>query len=181
VVLTVTKIDAAGPEKTGQQLAEASSWDFEAYVPVSAFSGRGIDDLVDELSVRLDEGPALFPPGMDTDQSEAFLIGELVREKFLHRLREELPHSLHVRVREIGEEDELVRIEVDLLVERKSQKGIVIGKGGSMLEEAGSAARRELESLLSTKVHLALRVAVETDWQRRSASLDRLGFGAEQR
>jgi GTP-binding protein Era len=96
-------------------------------------------------------------------------------------LREELPHSLHVRVREIGEEDELVRIEVDLLVERKSQKGIVIGKGGSMLEEAGSAARRELESLLSTKVHLALRVAVETDWQRRSASLDRLGFGAEQR
>jgi GTP-binding protein Era len=118
---------------------------------------------------------------MDTDQSEEFLIGELVREKFLHRLREELPHSLHVRVREVAEEDELVRIDVDLMVERTSQKGIVIGKGGSMLEEAGSAARRELESLLSTKVHLALRVVVEPDWQRKPASLDRLGFGAEKR
>jgi GTP-binding protein Era len=177
VVLAVTKVDAAGPEKTGQQLATASSWDFDAYVPLSAFSGRGIDDLVDELSSRLEEGPALFPPDMDTDQSEEFLIAELIREKFLDRLREELPHSLHVRLRDIEDEDEIVRIDADVLVERESQKGIVIGKGGSMLEEAGSAARRDLESLLATKVHLALRVKVEADWQRRPASLDRLGYG----
>ncbi|MGH8923739.1 MAG: GTPase Era [Acidimicrobiia bacterium] len=177
VVLAVTKIDAAGPEKTGQQLSIAGSWDFDAYVPVSAFSGRGVDGLVDELSSRLREGPALFPPEMDTDQSEDFLIAELIREKFLDRLREELPHSLHVRLRDIEDEDELVRIDADMLVERASQKGIVIGKGGSMLEEAGSAARRELESLLGTRVHLALRVKVEADWQRRPASLDRLGYG----
>ncbi|MGH8959360.1 MAG: GTPase Era, partial [Acidimicrobiia bacterium] len=181
VVMTVTKIDAAGPEKTGQQLAIASSWDFDAYVPVSAFSGRGIDDLVEELSSRLGEGPALFPPEMDTDQTEDFLIAELIREKFLERLREELPHSLHVRLREIEEEEELLRIGADVLVERESQKGILIGKRGSMLEEAGSRARRELESLLGTRVHLALRVKVEPDWQRRPAALDRLGYGAEPR
>ena len=181
VVMAVTKIDAAGPEKTGQQLTIAGSWDFDAYVPVSAFSGRGIDDLVDELASRLGEGPALFPADMDTDQTEDFLIAELIREKFLDRLREELPYSLHVRLREIEEADDLVRIEADVLVERESQKGIVIGKGGSMLEEAGSEARRELESLLGTRVHLALKVKVEADWQRRPVTLDRLGYRIEGR
>lgn len=181
VVTAVTKIDAAGPEKTGRQLETAAGWDFDAYVPVSAFSGRGIDDLVDELSSRLGAGPALFPVDMDTDQTEEFLIGELIREKFLDRLREELPHSLHVRLRELEEEEDLLRIEADVLVERESQKGIVIGKGGSMLEDAGSAARRELESLLGARVHLALRVKVEPDWQRRPAALDRLGYKIEGR
>ncbi|HKZ21009.1 MAG TPA: GTPase Era [Acidimicrobiia bacterium] len=181
VVTAVTKIDAAGPEKTGRQLEIAAGWDFDAYVPVSAFSGRGIDDLVDELSSRLGAGPALFPVDMDTDQTEEFLIGELIREKFLDRLREELPHSLHVRLRELEEEEDLLRIEADVLVERESQKGIVIGKGGSMLEDAGSAARRELESLLGARVHLALRVKVEPDWQRRPAALDRLGYKIEGR
>ncbi|HJU50785.1 MAG TPA: GTPase Era [Acidimicrobiia bacterium] len=181
VVMAVTKIDAAGPLKTGEQLEIAGGWDFDAYVPVSAFSGRGIDDLIDELSSRLGTGPALFPADMDTDQTEEFLIAELVREKFLDRLREELPHSLHVRLREIDETEDFLRIEADVLVERESQKGIVIGKGGSMLEEAGSAARRELESLLGTRLHLALRVRVEPDWQRRPAALDRLGYRIEGR
>ena len=181
VVTAVTKIDVAGPKKIGRQLEIAGGWNFDAYVPVSAFSGRGIDDLVDELSSRLGAGPALFPVDMDTDQTEEFLIGELIREKFLDRLREELPHSLHVRLRELDEEEDLLRIEADVLVERESQKGIVIGKGGSMLEEAGSAARRELESLLGARVHLALRVKVEPDWQRRSAALDRLGYRIEDR
>lgn len=181
VVMAVTKIDAAGPEKTGRQLEIAGGWDFDAYVPVSAFSGRGIDDLIDELSSRLGAGPALFPADMDTDQTEEFLIGELIREKFLDRLREELPHSLHVRLRELEEAEDLLRIEADVLVERESQKGIVIGRGGSMLEEAGSAARRELESLLGARVHLALRVKVEPDWQRRPAALDRLGYRIEGR
>ena len=181
VVVAVTKIDASGPEKTGRQLTVAAEWDFDAYVPLSAFSGRGMDGLVDELSSRLGEGSALFPPDMDTDQSEDFLIAELVREKFLDRLREELPHSLHIRLKDVEEEEDLTRIEADVLVERESQKGIVIGRGGQMLEAAGSDARRELESLLGTQVHLALRVKVESDWQRRPASLDRLGYGTESR
>ncbi len=177
VVLAVSKVDLAGPERVLEQLAEASQWDFDAYVPISAISGIGIEGLAQELSSRLGEGPALFPPDMDTDQSEDFLIAEIVREKFLHRLREELPHSLHVRLTDLEDDGELVRIDADVLIERKSQKGIVIGKGGSMLEEAGTAARHELESLLGSQVHLALRVRIDPDWQRRPAALDRLGFG----
>jgi len=117
-----------------------------------------------------------LPPDMSSDQSEEILVGEIVREKFLHRLREELPHSLHVIVRSIEEKRELVWIDADLVVERDSQKGIVIGSRGEMLHEAGSEARMELEKLLGSKVHLALRVRVEPDWQRRPEILDRLGF-----
>jgi GTP-binding protein Era len=124
----------------------------------------------------LHEGPAYFPLDMSSDQSEETLVGEVVREKFLSRLREELPHSLHVLVRSMEDEGELVRIEADVLVERQSQKGIVIGKGGEMLGEAGSEARVELERMLSSKVHLELRVRVEPNWQHRPQILDRLGF-----
>lgn len=179
VVVAVTKVDRSQATEIGEQLRVAGEWDFDAYVPVSAVKGTGIEALGRELTSRLEEGPALFPPEMDTDQSEEFLIAEIVREKFLHRLREELPHSLHVRIKDLEDDGEIVRIDADLLVERQSQRGIVIGKGGSMLEGAGSAARAELESLLGSQVHLALRVKVEPDWQRRPASLDRLGFGVD--
>jgi len=176
VVLAVTKLDAAAREQVLAQLTAAGEWDLAAYVPISSITGRGIPELQQELSSRLPEGPALFPVDMDTDQPEAFLVGEIIREKFLDRLHEELPHSLHVSLHEMEEEEGLLRIAADLLVERQSQKGIVIGKGGSMLEHAGSQAREELERLLGTKVHLALQVKVEPDWQRRPTSLDRLGF-----
>ena len=105
------------------------------------------------------------------------VVAEIVREKFLERLRDELPHSLMVRVNEIEERDDgLVTISADVIVERKSQKGIVIGKGGSLLQLAGSEARQELEALLGAKVNLQLQVKVEKDWQRRPVALDRLGF-----
>ena len=159
------------------QLANASDWDFDAYVPISALA-RGWDRcLVSELSSRLPEGPALFPPDMASDQSEETLIAEIIREKFLGRLRDELPHSLHVRLTSMEDEGNVVRIAADLLVERDSQKGIVIGKHGEMLGEAGSEARAELEAMLATRLHLELRVKVEPDWQRRPETLDRLGFG----
>ena len=106
------------------------------------------------------------------------MIGEIVREKFLDRLREELPHSLVVVVLEDLEqrEDGLIDIAADVIVERKSQKGIVIGKGGSLLKEAGTAARHDLEALLGNRVNLRLQVKVEPDWQRKPQLLDRLGF-----
>jgi GTP-binding protein Era len=176
VVVALNKIDLAGPSRVVPQLAQAATWDFAAYIPVSALTGEGTSALVKGLSSRLPNGPAFFPPEVATDQTEEQLVGEIVREKFLARLREELPHSLHVRVTSIEEQDDLVRIEADLLVERDSQKGIVIGKSGEMLRQAGSEARMELEALLSSRVHLELRVKVEPDWQRRPQILDRLGY-----
>jgi GTPase len=177
VVLAVNKTDRANHGQVLPQLTTAGEWDFDAYVPISALRGDGTDQLVTELSSRLPEGPALFPPDMASDQSEETLIAEIIREKFLSRLRDELPHSLHVRLNSMEDDGKIVRVAADLLVERDSQKGIVIGKRGEMLGEAGSEARAELESLLSTRVHLDLRVKVEPDWQRRPEILDRLGFG----
>jgi GTP-binding protein Era len=114
---------------------------------------------------------------MTTDQPEAFVVAEIIREKFLDRLREELPHSLLVSLESLEQRDDgLVEIAADVIVERASQRGIVIGKSGSLLRDAGTEARMELEALLATKVHLMLQVKVERDWQRRPQLLDRLGF-----
>jgi GTP-binding protein Era len=144
---------------------------------MSAIKGEGVAELVDELVDRLPDGPRYYPEGMTTDQPESLVIAEIVREKFLERLREELPHSLIVRIEDMEQrESGLIDIAADVVVERKSQKGIVIGKSGSLLQKAGTEAREELETLLGNKVNLALHVVVEKDWQRRPQLLDRLGF-----
>lgn len=177
VIVAVNKVDIASKGAVTEQLAQAAQWDFTAYVPLSALRGENLAPLVDELRGLLPEGPAFFPPGTRTDQPEEFLIGELIREKFLARLREELPHSLAVTVEEVAEQKNgVVRVAARLVVERESQKGIVIGKGGSMLQEAGSEARKEIETLLGARVHLDLRARVEKDWQRRPPMIERLGM-----
>ena len=177
VIVAVNKVDAASRAEVVSQLAEAGEWDFRAYVPISALEGAGIDELIGEVVPILPDGPLYYPPDQWSDQPESVVVAEIIREKFLERLREELPHSLLVRVEEIEERDDgLVTIQADVIVERKSQKGIVIGKGGSLLKVAGSEARAELEALLGTKVNLQLQVTVEKDWQRRPVLLDRLGF-----
>lgn len=177
VVVAVNKVDAASRAEVASQLAAAAEWDFSAYVPVSALEGDGVEGLVSELEPLLGEGSLYFPPGQWSDQPEPQVIAEVIREKFLERLRDELPHSLIVSVEDIEERDDgLVTIGADVIVERKSQRGIVIGKGGSLLQLAGSEARRELEALLGARVNLQLRVRVEKDWQRRPVLLDRLGF-----
>ncbi len=176
-VVAVNKVDLASPDEVAAQLAEAGEWDFAAYVPTSAAKGAGLGPLVDELLLLLPEGPAYFPPGSVSDQPEDLLIAEIVREKFLDRLRDELPHSLAVVVDERETRDNGTEyIGVRLYVERESQKGIVIGKGGSRLAAAGEEARKELEALLDAKVYLDMRVRVEKEWQRREGLLDRLGF-----
>lgn len=177
VIVALNKTDAASRAEVVSQLAEAGEWDFRAYVPISALEGAGIGELIGEIVPILPDGPLYYPPDQWSDQPESVVIAEIIREKFLERLREELPHSLLVRVEEIEErEDGLLTIYADVIVERKSQKGIVIGKGGSLLKVAGSEARAELEALFGTKVNLQLQVTVEKDWQRRPALLDRLGF-----
>lgn len=177
VIVVVNKVDKAGKGLVVEQLAEAGQWDFAAYLPVSAKVGSGVAELVSEVIERLPEGPAYYPPGVTTDQPEELVISEIVREKFLDRLREELPHSLVVAVEDLEQRDNgLIDISADVIVERKSQKGIVIGKGGSLLQAAGTEARKDLEALLGNKVNLMLQVKVEPDWQRRPQLLDRLGF-----
>jgi GTP-binding protein Era len=177
VVVVVNKIDAATQEQTILQLEEAGSWDFDAYVPISALKDDGLDRVVAELKGRLSEGPFFFPTDMRTDQPDRFLAAELVREKYLARLREELPHSVAVVVEDIETRDDgVVVVPATVYVERESQKGIVIGKGGELAKRVGSEARVELERLFGAKVFLDLRVKVEKDWQRFDHALDRLGF-----
>jgi len=177
VIVVVNKADIARKGQVPERLTEAAGWGFAAYAPVSALRGKGLKPILSELHTLLPEGPAYFPDDAVTDQPESFLAGELVREKFLARLRDELPHSLAVDVREIEQRpDGSVYIDALIIVERDSQKGIVIGKGGLLLRDAGAEARTELERLFGAKVYLDLRVKVEKDWQRKPQLLDRLGF-----
>jgi GTP-binding protein Era len=177
VIVVVNKTDKAKRGDVIEQLVVAGDWDFASYVPISAKEGDGIEDLLSEVVSRLPEGPLYYPEGMTSDRPESFIISELIREKFLDRLRDELPHSLVVRVDDIEQRDDgLVDISAEIMVERSSQKGIVIGKGGSLLQTAGTEAREDLERLLGAKVNLRLHVSVEKDWQRRPQLLDRLGF-----
>ncbi len=183
VVLAVNKVDLAAREAIATQLAVAAGelGDFAAYVPVSASTGDGVDALVTELDARLPPGPHYYPDDVVTDQPESFLAAELVREQLLAGARDELPHAIAVTTDEVEERETasgepLLALRVIVRVERESQKGIVIGKGGSVLKAAGTAARRELEALLGTRVHLETRVKVDPDWQRRASALDRLGL-----
>jgi GTP-binding protein Era len=180
-VLVVNKVDRATTDDIGVRLATASDLaDFAAFVPLSARSGDGTDVLLDEIVSRVPEGPHYYPDGIVTDQPESFLAAELLREKLLAVARDELPHSIAVTTEDVEERETasgpLLAVRVVVQVERDSQKGIVIGRGGSVLKRAGTEARMELEALLGVRVHLETRVKVEPEWQRRAHSLDRLGL-----
>jgi GTP-binding protein Era len=176
-VCAVNKIDRLSRDAVLPQLqAAAALTDFDHVVPVSARTGAGLDDLVSVLAETLPEGPAYYEPGEVTDQPIEFRMGEIVREKALALTREEIPHSIAVQVESMERRDDLVRIEAWVLVERESQKGIVIGKRGSMLKRIGSRAREELEVLLGSRVFLELRVKVQREWQRDPVALARLGY-----
>jgi GTP-binding protein Era len=189
-LLVVNKIDRAGKPAIVEHLAIAARdlGDFDAYLPLSARTGDGIAALLGEIESRLPEGPRYYPEGTVTDQPETFVAAELVREKLLAIARDELPHSISVSVEELedipdadavadaDDRDAILRLRADISVERDSQKGIVIGRGGRVLKDAGTAARQELEALLGVRVYLETRVRVERDWQRRPHALDRLGY-----
>ena len=166
-VVAVTKCDRASKAQIAEQLAAAAEFDAGAYFPVSGRTGEGTDALLEHFVARLEEGPAYFGPESVTDLSEAWRISEAVREQLLARLGDELPYSIAVRVTEW----ESRRIRCDIAVERDSQKGIVIGRGGAMLREVGTAARRELGL---DGVYLELRVRVEPDWQRTPDAVSRM-------
>jgi GTP-binding protein Era len=167
-IVVVNKVDKARPEQVVEQLAQAARWELSEYFPVSGLTGEGIDALVDALIARLPEGPQYYPDGMITDVPEAFWVAELVREQLLAVVREEVPHSIACRVTEW----EWPRIRCEILVERDSQKGIVIGKGGGVLKQVGTAVREQLPE----GAFIELFVKVDPNWQGQARALDRLGY-----
>jgi GTP-binding protein Era len=173
----VNKIDGLRHRDLVPQLAAAGELgDYDEIIPVSARDGKGVDEVRELVVERMPEGPALFPDGPVTDQSLEVRLAELVREKALGVTRQEVPHSIAVVVEELEREKGLTRMHATLIVERDSQKGIVIGRGGETLKTIGTRARREMELLLGTKVYLDLRVKVLKEWQKDPKALDRLGF-----
>jgi GTP-binding protein Era len=180
LVAIVTKIDAVGRERVAEQLMAVSELaDFADVVPVSARSGTQVDVLADVLVNHLPEGMVLYPDDVITDNDVDVRIAELIREAALEGVRDELPHSIAVTVEEkrpMDERPDIMAVFATIHLERRSQKGIVIGSGGSRLRHIGTTARPAIEALLGGRVHLDLHVAVEPDWQRDPKKLDRLGF-----
>jgi len=165
-----------------QRLGESVGIEWDEIVPVSATAGEQVDLVADLLVARLPEGPALFPDGELTDEPEAVMVAELIREAALEGVRDELPHSIAVVVDEmVPREDRpkdrpLLDVRATMFVERDSQKAIVIGRGGERLREVGTQARGQIQALLGTPVHLDLHVKIAKDWQRDPKQLRRLGF-----
>ena len=176
--LVVNKVDVMSRDSVAAALAASSELgDYDEFVPISALEGEGTELLADLVVARMPEGPMYYPPGTNTDQPPPIFVAELVREKLLKRTREEVPHSIAVVTEEYEErEDGLLEIRATIYVERDSQKGIVIGKGGSTIKAVGTEAREEIELLFGRKVFLELRAKIEKDWQRRAHALERLGF-----
>jgi GTP-binding protein Era len=164
----VNKVDVASPAEVLAQLARASELGLDEYFPVSAKSGDGVAELVEAIVARLPQGPWLYPEGTVTDVPEAFWVAELVREQLLAVTRDEVPHSVACRVAEW----DWPRVRVEILVERDSQKGIVIGKGGLVLKQVGQRVREQLPP----GAFIELFVKVDKDWQHRPRALARLGY-----
>lgn len=176
-VAIVTKADTVSREKLAEHLMSVNeAFDWDEIIPVSALTGEQVDLLVDVLISKLKDGPQLYPDDIHTEETDEDRICELVREAALELVREEMPHSLAVTLDEIVEGEQKPTLHVSLWVERDSQKGIVIGKGGSMLKTIGTKARKEIEALLETPVHLAIQVRIAKDWQRDAKQLGKLGF-----
>jgi GTP-binding protein Era len=167
-LVVVNKTDIASPEQVLAQLAEASSFDMEAYFPVSAVTGAGIAELIAHLDSRMPLGPPYYPDDMVSDSPDAFWVAELVREQLLGVLRDEMPHSIATRVTEM----DWPHIRCEILVERDSQKGIVIGTKGSVLKKVGTEARKQLRD----GTYLDLVVKVSKNWQTEKELLERLGY-----
>jgi GTP-binding protein Era len=177
-VTALNKVDRLNRPRTVTALDAAAGLGVNGEIfPISARSGAGIEPLVAHLASLLPEGPFLYPPDEQSDQSEPLRIAELVREQVLLRTREELPHAVEVEIDEIEErEDGLLVIRARVWAETDSQKGILVGAGGRMVKAIGTAARREIERLLDRRVHLELHVRVRKGWRRDEALLDRLGI-----
>jgi GTPase len=177
-IAVVTKTDAADPSVIAERLLEVNELaDWATIIPVSALEGDQLELLMDQILALLPESPPLYPADSNTEQTDEVRIQELIREATLEGVADELPHSIAVTIDEMNErEDGLLNIFANLWVERDSQKGIIIGKGGQKLKDIGQRARAEVEAFLGRRVHLAIQVKVSKEWQRDSKKIDRLGL-----
>ncbi|WP_108664899.1 GTPase Era [Euzebya rosea] len=179
IIGVLNKVDRIGKDAQLPAIAAlAELADFDEIVPVSARRGEQVEVLTDLIAARMPEGPALYPAEMVTDSEEAQRVAEIVREKAMVVMREEVPHSIAVTVEEMGpgRSENVTAIFASIYVERDSQKGMVIGRQGAVLAQIGTDARPELEALLGTKVYLDLRVKISKEWQRDPKKLDKLGY-----
>lgn len=180
VFLVINKIDAIHPDELmGIIESYKERYDFAEIVPISALQGNNVENLLVTLSKYLPEGPQYYPADQVTDHPERFIISELIREKVLHLTREEIPHSIAVvidKIRRDEENEDKIHVAATIIVERDSQKGIVIGKRGALLKEVGTRARKDIEMLLGSKVYLELWVKVQKDWRNKATHLRDFGF-----
>ncbi|SDH04021.1 GTP-binding protein Era [Microbacterium sp. 77mftsu3.1] len=179
-VAIVTKVDIASREEITERLMEVDALreDWDAVIPLSAVTDDQLDVLADELLKLMPKGPPLYPEGMVTDESLEDRIAEIIREAALDGVRDELPHSIAVTVEDIAarEDSDLTDVYANIVVERDSQKAIIIGRGGSRLKDVGARSRAGIEPLVGGRVFLSLRVRVAKEWQRDPKQLGRLGF-----
>lgn len=175
--LAVNKIDLARPEKLMPQLQTLNDLGFDEIVPVSAMRGDNMDELLNLLSGAMPAGPKYFPDDMMTDQPERVLCAEIIREKALLSLRDEVPHGIGVDMLSIKKiREDMTEIDADICCEKQSHKSIIIGKQGAMLKKIGTEARQDIETLLGTRIVLHLWVKVRTGWRDRAADLKTLGY-----
>ncbi|KOP83486.1 GTPase Era [Cytobacillus solani] len=179
IFLVINKIDKIHPDKL-MNLIESykEKYEFSEIIPISALEGNNVETLLEQIKTYLPEGPQYYPADQVTDHPERFIVSELIREKALHLTREEIPHSLAVLIdkMERREDKDVVHVMATIIVERDSQKGIVIGKQGKMLKEIGQRARMDIENLLGSKVFLELWVKVQKDWRNKMSQLRDFGF-----
>lgn len=178
VFLVLNKIDLVHPDALMPRIEQYQRYmDFAEIVPISALEGHNVDHFINVLKSYLPEGPQYYPDGQISDHPEQFVVSELIREKILQTTSEEIPHAIGVNVERMTQESEdRVHIEAVIFVERDSQKGIVIGKGGKKLKEIGKRARLDIEYLLGSKVYLDLWVKVQKDWRNKSSFIKQMGY-----
>lgn len=176
--LVLNKIDLVTPEVLLERVESyKDALDFAGVFPISVLQGNNVNELMEGLINALPEGPQYYPADQITDHPEYFVVSELIREKILQLTQEEIPHSVAVTVDKMQKDEfDKVHVYANIIVERKSQKGIIIGKGGRLLKEIGTRARRDIQQLLGNKVYLELWVKVEKDWRKRKSNLQEYGY-----
>nr|MBE6545505.1 GTPase Era [Oscillospiraceae bacterium] len=180
-ILVINKIDTVRPENIAKTIAAyAEAFDFEAVVPIAAKNGKGVDIVLSECEKFLRESEWFFPDDIVTDQPERQVAAEIIREKLLRMLEEEIPHGTAVTIEEWKEEGRLVSIRAEIYCEKASHKGIIIGKGGSLIKKIGSYARQDIEKMLDSKVFLDLYVRVKENWRDSNFNISDFGFKEEE-
>lgn len=178
IFLVLNKIDKIHPDELIKEIEKYKDLlPFAGIVPISALQGNNVDHLVQVIEGYMPEGPMYYPKDQISDHPEEFIVAELIREKALHLTSQEIPHAIGVQVEKmVKETEERVHIEATIYIERESQKGIVIGKQGSMLKKIGQLARKDIEMLLGSKVYLELWVKVQKDWRNKPNFIRQIGY-----